>query len=64
MDNILVGYETMEWAWQGNQDMIFVKVDFAKVHKMYLSFMFATPTKLGISNNFLNIVRLRPYSLY
>jgi len=48
LDNVLLQYETIEWAKDANQDLIFLKLDFTKTFDtVFWDFLFRVMQKLG-----------------
>lgn len=57
--NILLQYETVEWAKESNQDLIFLKLDFIKAYDVVAyKFLFSVMRKLGKPEVFIQLVFL------
>lgn len=59
LGNILLQYETVEWAKNSNQDLIFLKLDFTKAYDVVSwDFLLGVMKKLGIPDSFSHIVMM------
>ena len=59
LDNILLRYESIQWAKESRQDSIFLKLDFSKAYDIvHWTFMFQAMKKLGMHNSFINMISL------
>jgi hypothetical protein len=59
LDNILLMQETIDWAWQSNQPLVFLKLDFAKAYnKVSWGFLFMVLEIMGMIVEFINMVKV------
>jgi len=59
LDNVLLQYETVQWAKDSDQDLIFLKLDFTKAYDtVSWDFLFSVMRKIGIHDSFTHIVRM------
>jgi len=59
LDNVILQYETVQWAQDSNQDLIFLKFDFTKVYDtVSWVFLFSVMRKIGIPDAFTHIVQM------
>ena len=59
LDNVLLQAETIAWANQSSQDLIFLKLDFQKACNLVsLEFLFHVMIKMGIPLYFVELTKL------
>jgi len=59
LDNVLLQYETVEWAKESQQDLIFLKLDFTKAFDtVSWDFLFSVMGKIGVPESFTHIVKM------
>jgi hypothetical protein len=59
LDNILLTQETIAWAGQSKQDVIFLKLDFSKAYDMVeWDFLFGAISGMGFPDEFIKMVQL------
>lgn len=59
LDNILLTHETIDWAKHSEQPLLFLKLDFSKAYDtLDWDFLFSAMAKLGLPEEFLEMVRL------
>ena len=59
MDNSILYHEVRNWAQCFYQSLIFLKVDFWKAFdKINISFLFVAMTKLGMDDQFIDMVKV------
>jgi hypothetical protein len=59
LDNIYLTHETIAYAKQTHQPLLFLKLDFSKAYdKVDLVFLFSALTRLGFPTSFVRMVRL------
>jgi hypothetical protein len=59
LDNVLLMQETIDWARQSNQPLVFIKLDFVKAYdKVSWGFLFMALEKMGMVVEFINMVKV------
>lgn len=59
LDNVFLTHKTIDEGKRSKQDLIFLKVDFAKVYdKVFYDFLFLAMKHLGMATYFIAMIKL------